>query len=56
MAKEMPMARKPRFNLPGYPQHVITRGNDRQACFFSPDDCQVYLEYLKESAATRTKT
>jgi len=29
---------------------VITRGNDRQACFFLPDDCRVYLEYLKESA------
>jgi len=44
------MARKPRFNLPGYPQHVIQRGLDQQACFFSPSDYRGYLELLCESA------
>jgi len=44
------MARKPRFNLPGYPQHVIQRGIDRQACFFSVADYKMYLNLLQESA------
>ena len=38
------MPRKPRFNLPGYPLHVIQRGNNRQLCFFSPSDYRFYLE------------
>lgn len=44
------MARKPRFNLPGIPQHVIQRGNNREPCFFAEDDYHVYLEYLGKSA------
>ena len=44
------MARKPRFNMPGYPQHVIQRGLDCQACFFTSTDYQDYLEMLRESA------
>ena len=27
------MARLPRYSLPGVPQHVIQRGNNRQAVF-----------------------
>jgi REP element-mobilizing transposase RayT len=27
------MSRKPRFILPGIPQHVIQRGNNREPCF-----------------------
>ena len=27
------MPRKPRFNLPGVPQHVVQRGNNREPCF-----------------------
>ncbi len=27
------MARKSRIDLPGTPQHVVQRGNDRRACF-----------------------
>jgi putative transposase len=46
------MARKPRFILPGHPQHIIQRGLDRQACFFTPADCQLYLELLQEAAAS----
>lgn len=44
------MARKPRFNLIGIPQHVIQRGNNRQACFFTEDDYLVYLDSLTECA------
>jgi len=40
------MGRKPRFTLAGHPQHVVQRGLDRQACFFSPADCRLYLELL----------
>jgi len=41
------MPRKPRFNLPGVPQHVIQRGNNRQACFFTEADYLYYLDALR---------
>lgn len=41
------MARKPRFDIPGIPQHVIQRGNNRDACFFDSQDCRYYLAALK---------
>ena len=44
------MARKPRFALHGYPQHVIQRGNNREACFFDESDRRKYLASLVESA------
>ena len=44
------MARKPRFSLPGVPQHVIQRGNDRKPCFFANGDYRLYLDYLAEAA------
>ena len=44
------MARKPRFNLVGIPQHVIQRGNNREPCFFSEVDYFRYLDDLKKSA------
>lgn len=31
-------------------QHVIQRGNDRQACFFREMDCVRYLQDLREAA------
>ncbi len=40
------MARLPRLNLPGVPQHVIQRGNNREACFFEEQDYKVYLSKL----------
>ena len=42
------MARLPRLNLPGIPQHVIQRGNNREVCFFADEDYAVYLDKLKE--------
>lgn len=44
------MARLPRFVLPGQPQHVIQRGNNRQDIFDAEDDYRFYLEKLKEAA------
>ena len=43
------MARKPRFTLPGVPQHVIQRGNNREPCFFASEDFRFYLDCLKEA-------
>ena len=44
------MPRRPRINLKGVPQHVIQRGNNRQACFFEDQDYAVYLDKLHEYA------
>jgi putative transposase len=44
------MARKPRINIANIPQHVIQRGNNRQACFARDEDVAVYAEWLRESA------
>jgi len=44
------MPRQARYNLPGLPQHVIQRGNNRQAVFFDDDDYQRYLSDLDEIA------
>ena len=43
------MPRKPRFYLPGVPAHVVQRGNNRQAVFFTDDDYQAYLGWLREA-------
>ncbi|VAW91577.1 Transposase and inactivated derivatives [hydrothermal vent metagenome] len=45
------MPRKPRFNLPGIPQHIIQRGNNRKPCFFTTQDYLHYLDDLSESAS-----
>jgi len=44
------MPRKPRFNLPGYPQHVIQRGNNPELCFFAAN-FRFYLESLGKACA-----
>jgi len=43
------MPRKPRMYLPGVPCHVIQRGNNREACFYSEQDYLFYLECLKSA-------
>lgn len=48
------MPRKPRCYVAGVPCHVITRGNNRQACFFTGRDYEFYLECLRD-ACTRYK-
>jgi len=42
------MPRPHRLNIPGMPQHVTQRGNNRQACFYSDDDYRLYLALLLE--------
>ncbi len=42
------MARHPRFDLPGIPQHVIQRGNNRLPCFLDEGDRHRYLECLAQ--------
>lgn len=44
------MARLPRYVLPGQPQHVIQRGNNREPIFCCDADCRFYLEKLKAGA------
>jgi putative transposase len=45
------MARLPRLYLPDCAQHVIQRGNNREACFYSEEDYKAYLSFLKDAAA-----
>jgi len=42
------MARLPRLTLPGYPHHIIQRGNNRQAIFASAADYEVLLGLMEE--------
>lgn len=42
------MARLPRLCLPGIPQHIIQRGNNRQACFATNEDFAAYAHWLEE--------
>ncbi len=44
------MARLPRLTLPGYPHHIIQRGNNRQAIFASAADYRTLLDLLEENA------
>ncbi|MBU2114357.1 MAG: transposase [Gammaproteobacteria bacterium] len=44
------MARLPRLYLPGCAQHVIQRGNNREACFYAEADYKAYLSFLKDAA------
>lgn len=46
------MPRKPRCYIANVPCHVITRGNNRQDCFFAEGDYEFYLECLRD-ACTR---
>ena len=47
------MPRPRRLNLPGIPQHVTQRGNNRQACFFVDQDRKTYLTLLGHAAQRR---
>lgn len=44
------MARLPRYVVPGQPQHIIQRGNNRQAIFANDDDMEMFRDTLVESA------
>ncbi|MDP2818231.1 MAG: transposase [Polaromonas sp.] len=44
------MARLPRLSLPGFPQHIIQRGNNRQVIATSVADYQTLLALIDENA------
>lgn len=44
------MARLPRLTVPGYPHHLVQRGNNRQAIFSGPPDYRIMLALLEENA------
>ena len=46
------MARLPRLTLPGYPHHIIQRGNNRQAIFADRQDYETMLALLADNART----
>lgn len=43
------MARLPGFVIPGVPQHVILRGNNRAIIFAASENYQFLLEKLKSA-------
>ena len=43
------MARLPRFVIPGQPQHIIQRGNNRDIIFVADEDYHFYLEKLGDA-------
>lgn len=45
------MARQPRLDLPGIPQHLVQCGNDRQACFAADAEYLRYLQEVREASA-----
>jgi putative transposase len=44
------MARLPRLTIPGYPHHIIQRGNNRQAIFSGTADYELLLGLVDEHA------
>lgn len=44
------MARLPRLTVPGYPHHIIQRGNNRQAIFAGAEDYELLLSLIDEHA------
>ena len=46
------MPRTARSRCPGIPLHIVQRGVDRSAVFFTVENRRVYLTYLEEFAAT----
>ena len=44
------MARLPRYIIPGQPQHIIQRGNNRQVIFAADADYQFFRDALVEAA------
>ena len=45
------MARLPRYVIPGQPQHIIQRGNNRQDIFATETDYQFFRDALVEASA-----
>ncbi len=43
------MPRRPRIHLPGAPIHLVQRGHNRDACFFTDEDYLAYREWLGDA-------
>ncbi|BCU07986.1 transposase [Allochromatium tepidum] len=43
------MPRRPRIHLPGVPIHLVQRGHNRGACFFTEEDYPAYRAWLGEA-------
>ena len=46
------MARRPRMAVSAYPHHILQRGNNRQAIFFTEDDYCFYVAALQQAKST----
>jgi len=44
------MPRRARIAVAGIPWHIVQRGNNRSACFYTESDYLVYLDQLKQQA------
>ena len=44
------MPRRPRVSIPGYAEHIIQRGNNRQPIFACDEDIKAYAHWLGEYA------
>ena len=44
------MPRRARTYLPGFPHHIVQRGNNREACFVATEDYQFYVALWGECA------
>ncbi|HFE38163.1 MAG TPA: transposase, partial [Gammaproteobacteria bacterium] len=44
------MPRSARLSIPGIPWHIIQRGNNRSACFYTDKDYRLYLHHFQELA------
>ena len=44
------MPRRPRVSIPGYAEHIIQRGNNRQPIFACDEDIKAYANWLGEYA------
>ncbi len=43
------MPRRPRIHLPGVPIHLVQRGQNREACFFTDEAFLAYREWLGDA-------
>jgi putative transposase len=43
------MPRPARLNIPGIPQHITQRSNNRQAGFYADENYRLYMELLGEA-------
>ena len=42
------MPRRARIYIPGFPYHIVQRGNNKEATFIQPADYQYYLHLWQE--------